>query len=401
VFGYVRTDVTAATAGKQEPGVYAELGGDEIFLMPKAPAKGSDPAGLTPGHTAKVAPPPRPNGAAEAWSAVKDSTLIGELEAIVRRFPGTVYADFANARIEALRKQHTALVKPPKAPEPIVTALDPALSVKPGSGKSFRDRTAEGAPCPECPEMVVVPAGTFTMGATPPEIDALKKGRPSTSFHLFESQGPQRTVTIARPFAVGKFEATFAEWDACVAAGGCTYRPHDGIPGQVGWGRGKQPVINVSWHDITKEYLPWLSRLTGKSYRLLSEAEWEYAARAGTTTPYWWGTSISTSQANYTAHLKDNRDRIVPVDSFAPNPWGLFSVHGNVSEWVQDCRNASYVGAPSDGSPWVTGNCEDRITRGGSFVTAAWPLRSASRSWMRFDIRLFTEGFRVARGLDP
>ena len=159
---------------------------------------------------------------------------------------------------------------------------DPALSVRPGSGESFRDRLADGRPCPACPELVVVPAGSFTMGSPPGE-----EGR-------FDSEDPQRRVAMARPIAVGRFEVMFAEWDACVDEGGCAHNPSDS-----GWGGGKRPVINVSWDDITKQYIPWLSRKTGKTYRLLTESEWEYAVRAGTTTPFWWGSSISISQANY------------------------------------------------------------------------------------------------------
>jgi formylglycine-generating enzyme required for sulfatase activity len=174
---------------------------------------------------------------------------------------------------------------------------DPALSVKPGSGVSFRD-------CPDCPEMVVVLAGSFTMGSPPGD-----EGR-------FDREGPQRQVTIARPFAVGKFEVTFAEWDACVSAGACAANKN---PSDQGWGRGKRPVINVSWDDITTEYLPWLSRKTGKTYLLLTEAEWEYAARGVTSAstpskPYWWGDKASPEYANYgkdqcCAGHKEGRDR--------------------------------------------------------------------------------------------
>jgi formylglycine-generating enzyme required for sulfatase activity len=280
--------------------------------------------------------------------------------------------------------------RPAEAEKPV------ALPVQPGSGESFRDRLADGQPCPDCPEMVVVPAGKFMMGSPPGEVGGT------------DDERPQRKVTIARPFAVGKYEVTFGEWDACVAAGGCRHNPHDGSYGSTGWGRGKRPVINVSWDDITQEYLPWLSKKTGKTYRLLSEAEWEYAARAGTTTPFWWGSSISTSQANYYGQAAygdgpkgEIRQKTVPVDSFAANPWGLYNVHGNVWEWVQDCWNPSYSGAPSDGSAWTTGyrDCRDRVLRGGSWTSVPHGLRSASRrgyipgGWGSLD------GFRVGRTL--
>ena len=196
-------------------------------------------------------------------------------------------------------------------------------------------------------------------------------GSPPKEADRFDNEGPQHRVTIAKPFAVGKFEATFAEWDACVAAGGCKHRP-----GDKGWGRGKRPVFDVSWNDITEEYLPWLSRRTGKAYRLLGEAEWEYVARAGTTTPYWWGSSDSTKKANYWGE-GPFRGKTVPVDSFGPNPWGLYNVHGNVSEWVEDCWNENYDGAPSDGSARTTGDCSHRIRRGSSWEYPAIFLRAA------------------------
>jgi hypothetical protein len=146
---------------------------------------------------------------------------------------------------------------PSRATGPLTAAEERALG---------RDNTYRGSSfreCAVCPEMVVVPSGSFTMGSQAGE------------------EGPQRRVTIARPFAVGKFEATFDEWDACLAEGGCTYRPEDA------WGRGRQPVMRVSWNDVTQQFLPWLSRKTGKTYRLLTEAEWEYVARGGSTTPFW------------------------------------------------------------------------------------------------------------------
>jgi formylglycine-generating enzyme required for sulfatase activity len=235
--------------------------------------------------------------------------------------------------------------------------------------------------CDVCPEMVVVPAGEFIMGS--PE------GEPGRR----NWEGPQHKVRITRKFAVGKFEVSFAEWDACVAAGGCGYTPSD-----EGWGRGRLPVINVSWEKITQQYLPWLSRRTGhKPYRLLSEAEWEYVARAGTKTPFWWGSSISRRQANF-----ERMDmRTVPVDSFAPNPWGLYNVHGNVWEWVQDCHNENYLGAPADGTAWTTGTCGSRMVRGGAAFYIGDMLRSAARLRWSTYYSTASFGFRVARTLRP
>ena len=238
-------------------------------------------------------------------------------------------------------------------------------------GQSFRD-------CAECPEMMVIPAGSFMMGSP-----ASEAGRRS-------DEGPQRQVTVRAPLAVGRFEVTFAEWDACVAAGGCSHRPSD-----QGWGRINRPVINVSWDDA-QEYVRWLSQRSGRSYRLLTEAEWEYAARAGTTTPYFTGTSISTGQANFDGN---NVDRTQPVGSFAANRFGLHDMAGNVWEWVEDCSMESYAGAPSDASRAVVGGaCSSRVMRGGSWRNSSPLLRSANRfTGFGAGLRTPNIGFRVAR----
>ena len=216
--------------------------------------------------------------------------------------------------------------------------------------------------------MVVVPAGSFTMGSPLRE-----EGRDT-------GEGPQRKVTIPRPFAAGRYEVKFAEWDECVAAGGCKHRP-DG-----GGGRGILPVVDVSWEDVTTEYLPWLSRTTGKTYRLLTEAEWEYAARAGSTTRYSFGddekalctyanVADMSAQEQYKdltlatlASCRDGHIHTSLVGSFRPNAFGLYDMHGNVWEWVQDCWNANYSGAPSDGSAWITGDRCLHVLRGGSWI---------------------------------
>ena len=242
-------------------------------------------------------------------------------------------------------------------------------------GTVFRD-------CRECPEMVVVPAGEFMMGS-PPSGD-----------HGAES--PVHRVTIAEPFAVGVYEVTFDEWDACVGGGGCGgYRPRD----YEGWGRGIRPVIDVSWKDA-RAYVDWLSRRTGEDYRLLSEAEWEYAARAGTTTRYHWGDEIDWDRANCHAEMcGDNWEYTAPVGSFAANAFGLHDMHGNVWEWVGDCWNGSYAGAPSDGSVWESGDCGRRALRGGSWGSTPRNLRAAYRYGDGMGDRHGRNGFRVARTL--
>jgi formylglycine-generating enzyme required for sulfatase activity len=275
--------------------------------------------------------------------------------------------------------QSVPLAAPPFVPIPSTRehALQP--------GDSFKE-------CDNCPEMVVVPIGSFIMGSPETEI-----GRGS-------NEGPQHLVTFAYRLAVGRFSVTFDEWDACVADGGCNgYSPPD-----QEWGRGRRPVINVSWNDV-KTYLAWLSHKIAKSYRLPSEAEREYVTRAGTTTPFWWGSSISTSQANYkgTETYGDDgvrgefRNQSLPVDSFAPNPWGLYQVHGNVSEWTEDCRHDNYIDAPTDGSVWIAPNCNQRVRRGGSIGSPPSVLRSASRLFGRATDAYPFLGFRVARTLTP
>jgi formylglycine-generating enzyme required for sulfatase activity len=281
----------------------------------------------------------------------------------------------------------------PEAPKrPEYAAGDPSPSATPGSGKSFQDRLADGNPCPICPEMAVAPAGTFTMGSPPSEPERFP-------------EEVQVRVAIAQPFAVGKFAVTFDQWDACVAGGGCKgYRPAD-----QGWGRGNRPVINVDWDDATT-YVTWLSRKTGKTFRLLSEAEREYVTRAGTRTPFWWGPAITPKQANYNGSVEpykgggtkgEYRRKTVAVDNFEANPWGLFNVHGNVWEWTEDCWNDSNQGNPGDGSPRTMGDCGRRVVRGGSWSYNPQVLRSADRSWVSTVIRYDDVGFRLARTLNP
>lgn len=238
--------------------------------------------------------------------------------------------------------------------------------------------------CIDCPSMVVVPAGEFTMGSPEDE-----KGR-----HRKEIEGPQRAVTIARSFAVGQFEITFREWDACVAAGGCAQNPQD-----RGWGRGNRPVIYVSWFDI-QQYLQWMSNLTGQEYHLLSESQWEYVARAGSKTRFWWGDKVGTDKANCLGCGENfNGAMTVPTGSLLQNPFGLYDIHGNVYEWVQDCWNGSYAGAPHDGSVWVNGDCSLRVLRGGSWGKEPKNIRSARRIKSPPTLRSGKRGFRVAMTL--
>ena len=252
------------------------------------------------------------------------------------------------------------------------------------SGSRFAD-------CAVCPQMVVVPAGSFLMGSPRSE-----PGREA-------DEGPRHRVRLPRAFAVGVYEVTFAEWDACLRDGGCDWYPPD-----EDWGRGRRPVINVSWEDAQR-YVAWLRRRTGARYRLLSEAEWEYVARAGTTTPFHTGATISPELANYNGDLAYGtgaagiyRRRTLPVGSFPANEFGLHDVHGNVWEWVEDCWHGSYDDAPNDGGARSGRGCNWRVVRGGAWFYEPRLLRSAYRSW-NFAGNRSSEfgGFRVARTLHP
>ena len=297
------------------------------------------------------------------YERARQADTVGSYGEYLRKYPSGRHA------VEARRLQGAAERR-----------VEAAEQLRPG--ERFRD-------CGECPELVVVRSGSYVMGS--PESE---EGR-------YSDEGPQHRVTIGEAFAVGVYEVTFAEWDACVAAGGCNGH----VPDDEGWGRGRRPVINVSWEDA-QGYVDWLSRETGAEYRMLSEAEWEYVARAGTETPFHFGGTISTLRANYDGRYTygggregQYRNRTVEVGSFAANAFGLYDVHGNVWEWVQDCWNASYRGAPTDGSAWETGDCSHRVLRGGSWDLNPRYLRSAFRSGVPTGYRINNYGFRVARTL--
>ena len=283
-------------------------------------------------------------------------------------------------------------VKVQTAPPSVQPTPAPAVSVLPGANgvmllspervlkpkDTFKD-------CEKCPEMVVVPEGGFTMGSP-----ASEPGRDV-------DEGPAHNVTIAKPLAVARFSATFDDWDACVADGGCD----DHKPGDQGWQRGRLPVINVRWVDAMA-YVAWLSRKTGKTYRLLTEAEWEHAARAGSTTAYYWGNEIGKGNANCDGcGSKWDNEQTSPVGSFAANTFGLYDMAGNVWQWVQDCYHNSYNGAPTDGSSWVSGDCNKRVLRGGSWFSFPQLLRSAGRYWSPDKSQGNLTGFRVARTISP
>lgn len=232
----------------------------------------------------------------------------------------------------------------------------------------------------------MLPPGRYTMGSR-----AEDRRRLAVLAMFDKMESPLHEVRIGYRFAVGRYSVTFAEWDACVADGGCRgYRPDD-----AGWGRGRRPVINVNWTDA-RAYVDWLRERTGQPYRLLSEAEWEYAARAGTSTAYYSGDTLDASQANFGR----THQGTLEVGSFPANGFGLHDMTGNSAQWLEDCHHESYEAAPTDGSAWITGgDCSLRNVRGGAWSLSAWSVRTAQRIGDPIATRNDHLGFRVARDL--
>lgn len=239
-------------------------------------------------------------------------------------------------------------------------------------GTSFRE-------CQDCPEMVVIPRGTFVMGS-----------------RETKAEQPPRIVMIKKPFAIGKFEVTFAEWEACVKERGCDSR----MPSDHGWGKVDMPVINVNF-KMVEEYARWLSIKTGKTYRLPSEAEWEYAARGGSTTRFWFGDDPGKGQVNCRdCSTKWSKKGSAPVGSFKANPFGLHDMHGNAYEWVADCWNPNYQGAPKDARSRTDGDCTKRVIRGGSWYYFQRQARSSSRAKNAPNVKSYWLSFRLVREID-
>lgn len=343
------------------------------------------------------------------WAWAQQENTADAYKRFINAWPGGRFSAEAEQRINALadaERQREAEEKERQAkavteryrsegrvhiPAPVIHGAskdDTGGWFKPGNGKKewFKDIDVG-------PEMVVVPAGKFIMGSPEDEPERVS------------TESPQHEVRISNPFAVSRCAITFGEWDAYVSeTGGTAYKPED-----EGWGRARHPVINVNWDDAGA-YAAWLSDKSGKPYRLLTEAEWEYAARADTTGPFWWGKSITTEQANYNGNYTykgggdkgQYRKKTVPVDDFEANPWGLYNVHGNVWEWCEDLWHDSYKGAPNDGTAWLDGGKKGRrVVRGGSWYGSPGFLRSAYRGWNASDYRVNNFGFRLARTLNP
>ena len=370
LFRAVRRQVTDATGGAQVPWSESSLTDDFYFWpadpIPEAPAQ-AEASGrlmleLEPADARVTLPgidsPYRPGIELPA----------GEYRVMVRRegyeeFTGTV-------RIESGERTTRSIV------------LRRARGAERAVGTVFRDTLKDGG---EGPAMVVLPTGRFRMGSPSGEA-----GRDS-------DEGPVRMVNISQRIAMGRYEVTFAEYDRFVAA------TSGRRPGDRGWGRGSRPVINVSQEDA-QAYATWLSAQTGKTYRLPTEAEWEYAARAGTTTTYSWGNKIGRNRANCDGCGSEwDDEQTAPVGRFAANGFGLFDMHGNVWEWVEDCWHGNYEGAPTDGSAWTSGCVSDvrAVVRGGSWADDPRRLRAANRYWLRPSARSSGLGFRLVQDLNP
>ncbi|QIE26289.1 Hercynine oxygenase (plasmid) [Caballeronia sp. SBC1] len=332
------------------------------------------------------------------WESIKDSTYPSDYEAYLKAYPNGRFATLAHARIDRLRAaasatkaqppaqaDHARAVTPP--PPPVTPAPSPAGKAAAASTpptpaptpaiKTVATAAGEIKDCATCPALVSLPGGTFEMGSNSDD----------------PAERPVHRVSIGRPFAIGKYEVTIEQWNACADATGC---PRIDMEGNVSK---SAPVRNLSWDDA-QVYVKWLSKTTGKTYRLPTEAEWEYAARGGTTTTYWWGNEMRKGYAD----CKDcgepwRKDSPVNVGSFLPNPFGLFDMNGSVWEWVGDCWHSSYKGAPADGRVWDEPGCPMRVIRGGSWPDGAAYMQSSTRFKYSASVRQSQNGMRVARDM--
>ncbi len=385
-FNQIGLQVKRATKGVQQPWVSSSPIDGAFYFVP--------PGGA-------VSPPAAAGPPADeiAWSYLKGTTDVRALRQFADEFPQGAHRSEAQARITALEqeaeRQRVAALTPPATSVPAPALAAPVGPLAPERERALKPKDSFKE-CESCPVMVTMPAGSFTMGS------------PASEKQREPDEGPQQKIDIRQTFAVGRSAISFDEWSACVVDGGCNhYRPND-----FSFGAGKHPVIFVSWDDA-KAYVDWLSKKTGAPYRLLSEAEREYVARACTSaacpsSPFWFGsgTEMSRDRANYDSRFSydgsakaERRARTVETDASEPNPFGLLHVLGNVREWVEDCWNSSLMGQPPHGEARTAGDCAGHVVRGGSWADHPEDLRSAKRSWEVADQRDEKIGFRVARTL--
>ncbi len=340
------------------------------------------------------------------WDSIKDSNYAGDYEAYLKAYPNGRFAPLAQARLARLRAAASAgsTGKAPAPPGPASSAPPtrpaqvpaPAAKAPPAAAASSTPRAAAAASsapgpsgpsasasgqeikdCATCPTLVAISPGSFIMGTNTDD----------------PSERPPHRVTIDRAFALAKYVVTVAQWNACVAAGACARLASDNSTSP------NAPVHDVSWDDA-QQYVAWLTKTTGKHYRLPTEAEWEYAARGGTTTRYWWGDEMRAGKVNCKGCGQPWRDDApADVGSFAANPFGLYDMGGGVWEWVSDCWHISYKNAPADGRSWDEPNCQSHVIRGGSWRDGASYMLTATRFKYDSGVRYTANGFRVARDL--
>lgn len=348
------------------------------------PATGSKPGGIVP----RASPE---QFELAFWNSIKDSSHAGDYEAYLKAYPKGRFAALAQARLARLRAPaqppaaaQAPAATPAPAPRPQTAQSPPAAKPKPPPARpaspaiaAARARASgEIRDCQSCPVLVSLPAGTFMMGNNASD----------------PSERPAHQVVIDAPFAIGKYEVTVQEWNACVTANGCARVAQDPGAGPT------SPMRDVSWEDA-QQYVKWVGLVSGKPYRLPTEAEWEFAARGGVATPYWWGDKMVTGKAN----CKDcgqpwHADRPLNVGSFPANGFGLHDTSGSVWEWVADCWHNNFKGAPNDGAAWEEPACRVRVIRGGSWREGAAYMVASTRFKYDAGVRQSQNGFRVARG---
>lgn len=335
-----------------------------------------------PSESAPVTPAPselRETANIEDDAVEEVSEIVDETTDVADVLPENEAVEIVEVANEEASENETATEESDLAAAPETVDTDEtALAYQ--AGDAFRD-------CESCPQMVVVDAGAFKMGS------------PASERSRDDSEGPQVDVSISAAFAIGAYEITHDEWKACVEAGGC-----DGHqPSAMGWGAGRRPVVNVSFEDA-RRFADWLSAETGETYRLPTEAEWEYAARAGSAEAFSFGSVISTDRANFNGNYPYGADagayraKTVEVGSFEPNQFGLYDMHGNAWEWVADCWAPNHLNIPADGGA-RTGACSSRVIKGGAWNSGGWRLRAAHRKAAQGAARDFDTGFRLVREL--
>ncbi|SDG15433.1 SUMF1/EgtB/PvdO family nonheme iron enzyme [Paraburkholderia phenazinium] len=405
----VERAVRADTSGEQRPWAVSSLAG--VFRFARYPGSGvASTASPELASTAIVSMRSRgimPKDSSEQyeltfWDSIKNSNYVSDYEAYLKAYPNGRFAALAKARIERLQaaasapapgaapgaalpaapaasKAQAATPQPGHAvaastPAPAPVAATPKAPVK---SAAFSPTAGESKDCATCPVMVSLPAGSFTMGSNSGDI----------------SERPPHHVTIGTPFAIGKYDVTVEQWNACVAANACPKLSGENGPGT------NAPARDLSWDDV-QQYVKWLAKVTGKPYRLPTEAEWEYAARGGTSTPYWWGDQMRKGNTNCKG-CGDPWHEAGPenVGTFGANPYGLYDMGGNVWQWVSDCWHSSYKDAPADGRVWDASGCDARVIRGGSWREGADYMLVSTRFKYSESVRQSQNGFRVAKDL--